>query len=190
MENIENIENMEKKILEHLLTVLDTSRREDTPGGMSFIDEKEIMEIKNNRTKFVEPDYHRPWHKLNKTQKMNRLIIYTQKLTKDYSLTIKEELQLKQLIKSLFNIDNIEDIEYEEGQMVKILNLQRATEEPYEFYLASIKSNKPTETITLENTMTIPLSLSELLTVNAPPPVSAEPVKKKKLIIKRKVPVV
>ena len=168
-------------ILAHLLTLLDTSQEDVV--GMSYIDEKEIMEIKNNRAKSVEPDYHRPWHKLTKTQKMNRLIMYTQKLTKEYSLNIKEELQLKQLIKSLFNIENFKDIEYEDGQIVKILNLQRATEEPYEFYLASIISNKPKETITLENTMTVPLSLSELLNVNTP-----VPVKKKKLVIKRKVP--
>jgi len=167
---------MQDAIIAHLLSLLDGHNSEEGVG-MAYIDEEEILEIKNNRTKSVEPDYHRPWHKLNKTQKMNRLIMYTQKLTKEYNLTIQQELQLKQLIKSLFN--DCEDIEYDDGQIVKIRNLQRSNEEPYEFYMASTKSVKPKETITLENTMTVPLSLTELLTVNAPV--------KKKITIKRKV---
>lgn len=169
---------MQDAIIAHLLSLLDSHIPEEAAVGMAYIDEDEILEIKNNRTKSVEPDYHRPWHKLNKTQKMNRLIVYTQKLTKEYNLNLQQELQLKQLIKSLFN--DCEDIEYDDGQIVKIRNLQRATEEPYEFYMASTKSLKPKETITLENTMTVPLSLTELLTVNAPV--------KKKITIKRKVP--
>jgi hypothetical protein len=170
------------EILSHLIDVLNIKEPGDEGGGLTYIDEDEILEIKNNRIKTVEPDYCRPWHKLNKTQKMNRLIIHSFKLTKEYNLKLKEELQLKQLIKSLFNTENCDYIDYDEsrGLILNIRNLQRASDGAQEFYLASPVTNQPKETITLKNTMIVPLSLTELLSVNTPA--------KKKILIKRKVP--
>ena len=174
--------SLNEKILSHLFQELESQKEE--PYSMYYIDDEEILEIKNNKPKPTEPDYCRAWYKLNKSQKINRLIVYAQKLTKEYNLTQEQEIQIKQLFINIFNMDHTDDVDYDvaTGRILKIKNLQRSMDGQNEFYITS--TGKPKSACSLEGSTMVPLTMGELITATntnsiAPP--------KKKIIVKKKV---
>jgi hypothetical protein len=167
-------------IISFILNDLSKQPDEET-FSISYIDEDEILDFKNNKSKHLEPDYCRHWHKLNKSQKINRLILYAQKLTKEYNLSTEQQIQLKQLFKDIYNVDNVDDIEYDSstGQILKIKNLQRSMDEKREFYITLRDDSKP-RTSFIINTAMVPLTFTELMNVR---PVET----KKKITIRKKI---
>ena len=182
-------------IITNLLSILDNHKEDG--GLVHYIDEEEILEIKNNKPKTVETDYNRSWYKLNKPQKINRLIVYAQKLTKEYGLTAEQQVHVKQLFMNVLTLDHSDDIEYDSttGQILKIKNLQRSMDGKNEFYITSSGKIKSPFLISL-NTM-VPLTLNQLMTASggmggmggmggtAAPVLPA--VVKKKIVVKKKV---
>ena len=171
-----------ESMISNLLTLLTQQPDGPAGGGMYYIDDEEILEIKNQKGKPIEPDYCRTWYKLNKTQKINRLIIYAQKLTKEYGLSTDQQIHVKQLFMKIFNMDNNADVEYDSatGQILKIKNLQRSMDGKNEFYISTTTSMNAVCN-TPEFSMT-PLTLTELMSaVNTP-------VVKKKILIRKKTP--
>jgi hypothetical protein len=183
-ENISRFEmSLSENIISHLLLTLESHKEEPTGGGMYYIDEDEILEIKNNKPKPAEPDYCRTWYKLNKSQKINRLIVYAQKLTKEYNLTQEQQIQLKQLFMNIFNMDHTDDVDYDvaTGRILKIKNLQRSMDGQNEFFITA--SDKPKSTFSLEGTPMVPLTMGELISAtngHVLPPL------KKKILVKKK----
>ena len=171
--------SLNENIISHLFQALESHKEE--PYSMYYIDEEEILEIKNNKPKPTEPDYCRTWYKLNKSQKINRLIVYAQKLTKEYNLTQEQQIQIKQLFITIFNMDHTDDVDYDvaTGRILKIKNLQRSMDGQNEFYITS--TGKPKSTFSLEGSTMMPLTMGELITATNP---IAAP--KKKIVVKKK----
>jgi hypothetical protein len=80
-------------------------------------------------TKVQEMDYRRGWAKLGMAQKLNRLMVYHQKLTTDYTLDTMEQGQLKKLFYDGIgsSILDREQVSYNsnEGTIVNIDGLKR-----------------------------------------------------------------
>lgn len=110
---------------------LETYRKKDhvmiahfTPDDVSTINGCHVRSQKSQ-----EFDYRRSWAKLAKAQRLNRLMNYHQKLTKDYGLDTECQHQLKTLFYDGIGSDILDranvDYNVNEGVIVKIGGLKR-----------------------------------------------------------------
>jgi len=118
-------------LIAEIQTHLENYRKKDhplivhlTPDDVSTIKGCHVRSQKSQ-----ESDYRRSWAKLAKAQRLNRLMNYHQKLTKDYELDAECQHQLKTLFYDGIGSDILDraNIEYNvnEGIIVKIDGLKR-----------------------------------------------------------------
>jgi hypothetical protein len=129
------------------------------------------MQVRN--PKLLESDYQRSWAKLAKAQRLNRLMNYHQKLTRDYNLDCSAQQQLKTLFYDGINSDVL-NVQYNicEGHITKIDGLKRDTNGI--FYIDS-STNIPPVAVSIKFT---PVTSEQL---------SVAQKKKKPLIILKKM---
>ena len=105
------------------------------------LSERETAMIKGGcATDNTDEDFRRNWVKLSLSQKLNRLMQYSQRLVVQHELCTKEEEQLRALFFSLSNGNVLEEkdtIEYDshEGCILSIKGLMR--DDAGDFFLAS-----------------------------------------------------
>src|SRR3989344_60234 len=109
---------------------------------------------------FPMEHYCRPWFKLTKEQKLNRLMDYSKRMQKKYQLNEAEEKQLSYVLIDAVNADRLirkDDVDYldEEARVINIYSLKR---EDKRFYLAGNVEHKTIITDTF-----VPLDLSKLI---------------------------
>lgn len=96
-------------------------------------------------------DYNRSWAKLAKAQRLNRLMNYHQKLTKDYQLDNAGQHQLKSLFYDGINSDILDrdNVNYNsnEGVIIKIDGLKRDPGGIFYFDRQSDTKPSPIQTI-------------------------------------------
>ena len=91
-------------------------------------DISEIKGLQVRCTKSQDQDYKRGWAKLAKAQKLNRLMNYHKKITKDYDLNSEQQIQLKTLFYDGISSDildkNLVNYDSNAGSIVKIDGLK------------------------------------------------------------------
>lgn len=123
---------MTSAIIEKIQNHLDTYRKNSKGIQINHLTVDEVSSIKGytvRSQKSQEQDYKRSWAKLAKAQRLNRLMHYHQKLTKDYELDSKDQHQLKTLFYDGISSDLLDrdHITYDinDGIIVRIDGLKR-----------------------------------------------------------------
>lgn len=121
-------ESIIKQIQKHL----DTYRDVNPLTKIQHLTIDEVSSIKGyalRSQKSQEQDYKRSWAKLAKAQRLNRLMLYHQKLTKDYQLNTEQQNQLKTLFYDGISSDLLDrdHIVYDvnDGTIIRLDGLKR-----------------------------------------------------------------
>lgn len=152
-----------EQIQEHL-NLYRSTHRQGVPLNKLSPDDISVLKGCHVRShKSQEQDYRRSWAKLAKAQRLNRLMCYHQKLTKDYELDTKSQHQLKTLFYDGISSDILDkdNVHYNsnEGIIVKVEGLKRDTEGI--FYFERSHKQEPVAIVQTIKKFT-PLSMSKL----------------------------
>lgn len=117
----------------------DSDPEQDRECQMVQLTTEDISRLKGCQIRSVktqEQDYKRGWAKLAKAQKLNRLMEYHQRLSKDYNLTVDQQGQLKSLFYDSIDILVRDQVIYDSSSanVVKIEGLKR--DHDHIFFLA------------------------------------------------------
>jgi hypothetical protein len=104
--------------------------REDETVHLDHLSTEDISRLKGCQIRSVktqEQDYKRGWAKLAKAQRLNRLMEYHKRLTRDYNLTLEQQGQLKSLFYEGIDMLVRDQVVYDStnGNIVKIEGLKR-----------------------------------------------------------------
>ncbi len=136
---------MEQKIIDSIINrIQEINKEEEEKYQIHYLPEEESSEILNNGGKTVpEKSHHtlsnindlntnflKPWGKLNKQNKFNRIMNYVSKIKQKENLDTKQATKLRVLLLKAVNdrlITRKTDVEYCEvnGEILKIQNLKR-----------------------------------------------------------------
>ena len=109
---------------------LNQYKKTGDPSSFRKVDPLQKFDPTSTEKTVEEIEYYKPWGKLDKQQKINRLMAYVMKLKSHMNLSNNEIIQLRTLLIGAINTRKITrgaDVEYSEqiGEVVKIPSLKR-----------------------------------------------------------------